>query len=256
MALTAKPISTITYNTEPFLKRLLDRMLKANIIVDYRYIKHHGEDGDKDHIHLCLFPNRRLDTGELRNDFDEITADNDKPLSALPFRTSKPDHWLMYVLHDEEYLKNHHSDNDGDGKDPYTLEEVETPYQEQLVRDFRKAVFLRNTPVQETIKRLSQGQRLSQIIAETNYQPMQAIAIQKILQSELFDGYSEQRREEIERLKPIAQLTGEVEIVEPLDQLKVEKEKSIRTVRTTTLRMDEHGNLIEEDIEFEEEFDE
>ena len=41
---TQKPISTISYNSESFLKEKLDIWLSAHIIQAYQYIFHKGED--------------------------------------------------------------------------------------------------------------------------------------------------------------------------------------------------------------------
>lgn len=171
MALTAKPIGTISYNTEPHLKRVLDNLLQTKRIEDYRYIKHEGEDGDKDHIHVWLSPNRRLDTAELREMFNEIDNTSDKPLGCLPFRASKGDHWIMYAIHDALYLKSHKSDNDGDGKIEYNLDDIETPYREQLERDYRRAISLRQTDSQKIVDAIEQGKDLVAIAYESDINP-------------------------------------------------------------------------------------
>ena len=44
---TQKPISTISYNTEAFLKEKLESWLAEHLIQAYQYICHKGEDGDK-----------------------------------------------------------------------------------------------------------------------------------------------------------------------------------------------------------------
>ena len=102
---TQKPISTISYNSEPFLKEVLDSLFKAHIIQAYMYIKHKGEDGDKDHIHLRLEPNKKLDPMDIQTQLREFTPDNDLPLCCRPFRPSKEEDWFLYVVHDPIYLK-------------------------------------------------------------------------------------------------------------------------------------------------------
>ena len=40
---TSKPMSTISYNSEKFLKSQLDYLLRSHVIDYYMYIKHIGE---------------------------------------------------------------------------------------------------------------------------------------------------------------------------------------------------------------------
>lgn len=184
MALTAKPISTISYNTEEHLKRVLEALFKSGRLEDYRYIKHIGEDGDKDHFHLIMFPNRRIDTVELREMFNEATVESDKPLGCLPIRTSKPDHWLMYVLHDPVYLVAHKSDNDGDGKIEYQLEDIKTPFREQLERDYKTALALQKTDNQKIIEAIESGDSLVSIAYSQNINPMKIVGITNLLRQD------------------------------------------------------------------------
>lgn len=240
MALTAKPISTISYNTKQFLDRKLEQMIEAKIIVDYRYIQHEGEDGDKDHIHLLMYPNKRVDTGVLQEEFNEVpngTAE-EKPLGVMPFRTSKTDHWLMYVLHDIQYLHNHKSDNDGDGKIEYDLTDIVTPYPEQLARDYKKALALRNTENQEVINRLMIGQQATQIIYDTGINPMKVLAIRNaLIQDETAKAFLKDHEEEIETAKKALEIADTVKIVEELPQLKAEQRMGTRSKRITEYRL-------------------
>lgn len=182
MALTAKPISTISYNTESFLTNKLDAFLASGKIEDYRFIFHQGEDGDKDHFHVLVYPNRRIDTVEFRETFKEVTPDcGDKPLGCMPFRSSKPDHWLMYVLHDELYLKSHKSDNDGDGKIPYSIEDISTPYPEQLIRDYRSAIRLRQTDSQKVLDSIRHGEKLTDIAYNNDINPTKVLALMNLM---------------------------------------------------------------------------
>lgn len=215
MALTAKPISTISYNTEGFLQRLLDRLLKSNIIVDYRYIFHHGEDGDKDHYHVWLEPNKRLDTGALMDEFKEADPSNDKPLGCLPFRTSKSDHWIMYVLHDADYLKAHHSDNDGDGKIAYQVDDIITPYHEQLMRDYKKALPLKQTENQQIIDLIKLGMTVTEICSILNVNPQRVSILFKAWQYDRIDINNRTDEEiQMQRVRQLLNVVGEVTVAE------------------------------------------
>lgn len=183
MALTNKPISTISYNTEPYLKRVLDGLFNAGALEDYRYIKHVGEEGDKDHFHVIMFPNRRIDTVELRETFKEVPQEGDlnKPLGCLPMRKSDPYHWIMYVLHDPHYLQAHNNSLESDGKIQYILTSIETPFPEQLQRDYTRALTLRRTDNQKIIEGIQSGTGLSKLAYQDNFNPMRIMALANLM---------------------------------------------------------------------------
>lgn len=140
MALTTKPISTISYNTEGFLRAKLEALYSAQIIEMAYYIKHQGEGEDKDHCHVYIVPNRRLDTMALRDEFKEPTPNNDVPLGVLRFQNSKISDWLLYAVHDRQYLMVHGGD-EALSKIAYSRDNVQfigVP-KEQLVRDYNTA---------------------------------------------------------------------------------------------------------------------
>lgn len=172
MALTAKNLSTISYNSHNFLLDTLNALFESGKIEDYRVAFHKGEDGDKDHAHIWLSPNRRLDTVELRKVFNEVDPANDKPLGVLPFRKSSDLDWLLYALHDPIYLESHHSDNDGDGKIMYSLDEILTPFPEQLQRDYIRAQSIRKTRNQEIIECFDKGLSYATTVASLNANPL------------------------------------------------------------------------------------
>lgn len=121
---TQKPISTISYNTEAFLKERLEAWFDAHIIQAYQYICHKGEDGDKDHIHLRIEPNKKLDPMDLTTQLREFVIDNDKPLGCRPWRPSKEEDWILYAVHDADYLKTKYDGGDNGEKLPYTWEDI------------------------------------------------------------------------------------------------------------------------------------
>lgn len=121
---TQKPISTISYNTEPFLKEKLDTWYQAHIIQAYQYICHKGEDGDKDHIHVRIEPNKKLDPMDLIEQLREYQIGKDKPLGCRPFRPSKEEDWILYAVHDEEYLKAKYYSGEKGEKLPYSWNDI------------------------------------------------------------------------------------------------------------------------------------
>lgn len=121
---TQKPISSISYNSEAFLKEKLDSWYKAHIIQAYMYVKHVGEDGDKNHIHFRVEPNKKLDPMDLQEDLKEYTLDSIKPLGCRPFRPSKEEDWILYAVHDKDYLKSKYQGGEKGEKIPYSWQDI------------------------------------------------------------------------------------------------------------------------------------
>ena len=105
---TSKPIATISYNTELYLRDRLEENRKAGKIRFWAFIRHLGEDDDggaKDHFHVFLEPATRIDADKLLAEFAEIDFKKpDKPLRCLSPRSSDFGNWYRYCLHDEAYL--------------------------------------------------------------------------------------------------------------------------------------------------------
>lgn len=225
MALTSKPISTISYNTRDFLIDKLDRLMESKKFDDYRLIFHYGEDGDKDHWHVWIQPNKRLDTGELKDVFNEVDPDKtkSKPLGVLPFRSSDPLNWIMYVIHDPLYLKSHHSDSDGDGKIEYPLTDIITPYEDQLMRDYKRALSLRKTSTQKIIDGIRSGQSATDLAYNEGLQPYEINAVFNMIKQQ---NVLEQEKEALEKQREryqgvIDQLSvRNLQLAENNDQLK------------------------------------
>lgn len=109
---TQKPISTISWNSKPFLVGLLSSLQAAHKIDHWEIILHQPEDdegGSKPHFHVYIEPSKRLQTADLRDEFCEpdLTHPDKKPLGCLPFRNSVYSDWYLYALHDPAYLAAH-----------------------------------------------------------------------------------------------------------------------------------------------------
>lgn len=104
---TQQPQSTISYNSPEFLQEKLSLLYDEHLIQSYQYIFHHGEDGDKDHFHLRIVPNKRLDMMEIKSFFSEpdLLHPDKPPLGVLDWGLSKQDDWLLYAIHDPEYMR-------------------------------------------------------------------------------------------------------------------------------------------------------
>lgn len=106
---TSNPITTISYNTESFLKETLDHEVEMRRIQWYAYIKHDSEEDEtKDHFHVLVIPNKLTDLMDFQFLFREIDEKNPKkPLGVMPCRAISKDNiddWIPYVLHDRGYL--------------------------------------------------------------------------------------------------------------------------------------------------------
>ena len=123
---TQKPISTISYNTESFLIEKLQCLFDAHIIQAWQFITHKGEDGDKDHIHLRIEPNKRIDPMELTEMFKEYEMGKDKPLGVRPWRQSKEEDWFLYAVHDSDYLSLKYGGGERGEKLPYDWKDINT----------------------------------------------------------------------------------------------------------------------------------
>lgn len=162
---TQKPISTISYNTEAFLKEKLEALYKAHIISAYMYICHKGEGGDKDHIHLRIEPNKRIDAMELKAEFVEFTASNPKPLGCMQFRPSKEEDWLLYAVHDSEYMRLKYA-NDESEKIPYKWEQIVCSADYMLETAFIRAKQSLSNGAPSVVKAISQGKSAVDLISE------------------------------------------------------------------------------------------
>lgn len=107
MSRISKPISTISYNSELFLKQTLDALITLKTISYYEFIVHlPDKDDKKQHIHLYIVPNRALDLAVFGDTFIEKDPNNDKPLRCMPFRKSNNyGDWYWYGIHDKDYLR-------------------------------------------------------------------------------------------------------------------------------------------------------
>lgn len=103
---TSKPISTISYNSESFLKSKIEYWKSLGLIEFAMWIKHDPEqDEKKAHYHVFMKPAKLLQTMDLENDSQEIDPlYPDKPLKMISFRVSQESDWLLYSIHDPAYL--------------------------------------------------------------------------------------------------------------------------------------------------------
>lgn len=183
MALTAKPISTISYNTESFLKNKLTGLISAGKLEMVYYIKHRGEEGDKDHFHLYMLPSKRLDTSALREEFSEPDLTNELPLGVLPIKASKVSDWLLYAVHDKRYLLMH-SNDEAQHKIEYSMDDIVClgAPRAQLVRDYNTAQASNGGNVRKAIEVNKLTGSVLDMAMFVN--PTQALALMRLLQED------------------------------------------------------------------------
>lgn len=109
--ITKRCISTISYNTIPYITNMLNGLVKSGDVAFYCGVQHIGElldDGtkEKDHLHIFLEPNKKINSMDLIEESKEIDPNNpDKPLKTIFWHYSDWDNWLLYCMHDTEYLR-------------------------------------------------------------------------------------------------------------------------------------------------------
>ena len=105
---TSKPISTISFNTIPYLVQKLRELEKAGFIEFWSFIQHKPEDdegGKKEHIHVYIQPSKMIQTTDIKEEFKEFDPENpEKPLGCINMNKTKWDDWYLYALHDKAYL--------------------------------------------------------------------------------------------------------------------------------------------------------
>lgn len=175
--MTQKPISTISYNTEAFLREKLDKWYNLHIIQNYTYIKHKGEDGDKDHIHLRIEPNRRLDPMDLKEELREYDPNNIKPLGCRPFRPSSEEDWFLYAVHDPDYLRIKYSSGEKGEKLPYKWQDIIAPDDYDVEIAFIRAKSKMEHSPSSIARSLADGENpLNLILAGENVHTVNAIS--------------------------------------------------------------------------------
>lgn len=168
MSTTSRPIGTISYNTPNFLMKTIYNLRDNGYIDDYRIAFHYAEEENKkEHFHVLLYPSRRLDPSQVQRMFLEPDPNNpDNPLGCRPFRYSEPLNWLMYVLHDPEYLRTHQKDGSGDGKIEYDISEIVAGCREYLEQDYHRAYAVRTSPNQRALQLALAGYSFTEIMVE------------------------------------------------------------------------------------------
>lgn len=194
---TQRPISTISYNTEPFLRERLEELLKGHIIQAYQYIWHKGEDGDKDHIHVRIEPNRRVDQMDIAEHFSEYDSSHPhKPLGVRPFRNSSEEDWILYAVHDPDYMALKYS-SDQREKIPYSWEDIKCNESYDVEVAFMRAKASLRHMAPSIVRSLRTGTTAADLVSQGE-NPFMISAVARLLQSTEYE-YMSRRASELER---------------------------------------------------------
>lgn len=184
--MTDKPLSTISYNTEKWLKRVLDELLQEHIIQTYMYIFHKGEDGDKDHFHVRIEPNKRIDPMSIKELFIEPDPNNPKPLNIRPWRKSKEEDWFLYVVHDKDYLALKYGGGEKGEKIPYSWKDIIVPNDYDAEIAFIRAKSSLTHTTSNMARRIASGETALDLILEGE-NPHQVNAVSRAFCSNDFE---------------------------------------------------------------------
>lgn len=199
---TQKPISTISYNTEAFLKEKLDTWYKAHIIQSYQYICHKGEAGDKDHIHVRIEPNKRIDAMDLQEQLREYQMGKDKPLGCRPFRPSKEEDWFLYAVHDKQYLKTKYKGGEKGEKLPYKWEDIKAPEDYDVEIAFIRAKQKLEHTGANIAQRMKEGDNAIKLITEGE-NPYTVNAIMRAIASNDYERLQKEKNEIAKQLNEV-----------------------------------------------------
>ena len=105
---TRRAISTISFNSEAYLRSVLDRLVTSGTVEYAHWVEHQPEAEEKKvHFHVFLCPSHVVDTAALRHDFEEFDPTSIVPRGTLPCQPSKFGDWYLYSIHDPSYLEAH-----------------------------------------------------------------------------------------------------------------------------------------------------
>lgn len=210
---TAKPISTVSFNTREYLKETLDGLIANGVLTWYAFIPHDAEDddaGNKDHFHVYAEPSKTLQTDDLRSEFKEFDPEKpDKPKCTLIWKSSKFQDWYMYALHDPTYLASKGLRK----KYFYKIGDMVTSEEDELLD--RVANFP-VSPTQRMLEEIQRGTPFEQFVA-MGCVPVRQIMQYRLMWNTLWQfykeiNYEEKRQKNIE--KAMLGIDGFVEVPE------------------------------------------
>lgn len=200
---TSKNLTNISYCTEDYLKVTLDNLVDIRYISWYMFINHLGdEDIKKDHRHIYIIPNGRIDTDKLDTELTQLVEDNEKPLKCMVWRTESLKNFgdvYLYYLHDSQYLackgltRNLH----------YTEDDIITSDRDQL-HEFTRTIDYRKIYGAAYINNAVENNIPFRNLVAQGYIPVNQISYAKAYYNEVAAYYQEQIEEAEKQAKASA----------------------------------------------------
>lgn len=177
---TARPFSTICYNTPERLKQVLDDQMRRGTIRFYAFIHHFAEEDELSaHYHVYVEPDGQIDTNQFSNLFLELVKGDPAPRRWRPCQSSKFDDWYLYSIHDQEYLeckgqsRKHH----------YNINQVVTSDQADLREHIGHIDYTRYTSLGSAIRAARSGETLDDYLARVPVKMVHFRSLQDIWKS-------------------------------------------------------------------------
>lgn len=147
---TSKLFSTISWNTETYLRGTIDRLVSSGKIEWAHWIYHSPETGEKkEHYHIVIQPNGRVDTVAILNEFVELVSGEELPRRCLPAQSTKSiNDWLLYAVHDAQYL----SLKGEYGKTAYSVDDVKTTDPDLLAQHWSEREIIAGDVITKRLK--------------------------------------------------------------------------------------------------------
>lgn len=201
---TSKPFATISYNSKEFLINHLNEQLRLHNISFWSLILHtKEEENKKDHWHVYVVPNGRIDTDLFLSNFQELDTNNPLiPLKCMPANSAKFADWYLYVLHDKNYLAFKKMTR----KYHYTKEEIITSDNDYLNELIDLIDYTKINKQAQILSRLAQGEKLVSLINTGEIsisQITQYIRYLELLDKEDYDTKYNTRKEKIKQMKEL-----------------------------------------------------
>lgn len=202
---TSKPFSTISYNTADFLYQKLSELVSRRQIDFFAWVLHYPEEDEaKEHKHLYIVPNGRIDTDQVLDYLLELDPKKpDKPLKCIRVKPSKFPDWYLYALHDTAYLASKGQAR----KYHYTLSDVVTGDKDYLLEEIHTIDFAKLNRFASLRDAALSGQRFEELLMSGAIPIQQTYAYRQAY--DLMANYRTDRngRESHQKIDPI---TGEV----------------------------------------------
>ena len=196
---TTKTISTISFNTKQFVEEKLKSLYEMKVIRFYCYIQHKAEeDTKKDHFHIFLEPNGKIDLTQLQEQFEEIEEIGKEPLKCLPFNITKDfGDWYLYSKHDKDYLIEKSLNK------RYYYKEEDFNASDTDYLDYKKSQINFNITNKKLLikKAIEKGLSFNQILTQSNIIPINQInaykSLYQAIEEDLRDLTEEEYKEKI-----------------------------------------------------------